>query len=224
MDNKAQLKQQFIDMMNFRHACKEFDATKKISEDDFLYIMESARLSPSSFGFEPWHFLVVQDQALREKLKEVTWGAQGTLPTASHFIIALVRTDKSMRFDRDYIENIMKNTHNIPAEGRIKRKGFYQEFQEHDFKLLQSERTLLDWATKQTYIALANMMNAAAFINIDSCPIEGFKADAVQQLLSSDFGIDTSEYQAAYMLAFGYRKNPQNEKTRQALDKIISWY
>ncbi|NOQ78378.1 MAG: NAD(P)H-dependent oxidoreductase, partial [Gammaproteobacteria bacterium] len=64
-----EMKEQFIEMMNFRHACKVFDENKKISDDDFQYILESARLSPSSFGFEPWHFLVVQDPALRDKLK-----------------------------------------------------------------------------------------------------------------------------------------------------------
>ncbi len=224
MDNKKQLKKQFNEMMHFRHACKVFDENKKISDDDFHYILESARLSPSSFGFEPWHFLVVQDPALREKLKEFTWGAQGTLPTASHFIITLARTAKSMRFDSDYIENMMADVHHIPEEGRIIRKEFYQGFQENDFKLLDNDKTLLDWAAKQTYIALANMMSAAAFIKIDSCPIEGFKADPVNQLLATDFNIDTSSYQVAYMLAFGYRKDPQNEKTRQKLDDIVSWY
>lgn len=218
------MKEQFIEMMNFRHACKVFDENKKISDDDFQYILESARLSPSSFGFEPWHFLVVQDPALRDKLKALTWGAQGTLPTASHFIVTLARTAKSMRFDSDYIENIMARVHHIPDEGRIIRKQYYQEFQENDFNLLQNDRTLLDWATKQTYIALANMMNAAAFIKIDSCPIEGFKAEQVNQLLASDFDIDTSNYQVAYMVAFGYRKDPQNEKTRQKLEDIVSWY
>ena len=85
MDANSQLKQQFEKMMNFRHACKVFDESRKIPDDDFQYILQSARLSPSSFGFEPWHFLVVQDPALREKLQVHTWGAQGTLPTASHF-------------------------------------------------------------------------------------------------------------------------------------------
>lgn len=224
MTDNSQLRQQFDKMMNFRHACKVFDDSKKISDDDFHYILESARLSPSSFGFEPWRFLVVQNPALREKLKAITWGAQGTLPTASHFVVTLARTSKSMRYDSDYIENIMTQVHHIPDEARAQRKKFYQAFQENDFKLLQNDKTLFDWATKQTYIALANMMNAAAFIKIDSCPIEGFNAEAVNQLLASDFSIDTSDYQIAYMVAFGYRKDPQKEKTRQKLDDIVSWY
>ncbi len=223
------MKKQFIEMMNFRHACKVFDENKKISNDDFQYILECARLSPSSFGFEPWHFLVVQKPALREKLKVHTWGAQGTLPTASHFVVALARTSKTMHFDSDYIEYMMKQVHHLPEEVRIKRKGFYKTFQENDFKLIQSDKAhsdkiMFDWAAKQCYIALANMMSAAAFIKIDSCPIEGFKEEPINQLLAAEFNVDTSLFKVAYMVAFGYRKDPQNIKTRQKLDDILSWY
>ncbi len=217
-------KDQFLEMMNFRHACKVFDETKKISDEDFQYILEAARLSPSSFGYEPWHFLVVQDMGLREKLKEHAWGAQGTLPTASHFVVALARTGKTTRYDSDYIEHMMADIHHLPEDVRTKRRSYYQAFQEKDFHLLESERAMFDWACKQTYIALANMMNAAAYIKIDSCPVEGFVADDLNKLLSDEFNIDTSVFQAAYMVAFGYRKDPQKEKNRQPLEDIVSWY
>lgn len=217
-------KDQFLEMMNFRHACKVFDETKKISDENFQYILEAARLSPSSFGYEPWHFLVVQDTGLREKLKEHAWGAQGTLPTASHFVVALARTGKTTRYDSDYIEHMMADIHHLPEDARTKRRSYYQAFQEKDFHLLESERAMFDWACKQTYIALANMMNAAAYIKIDSCPVEGFVADDLNKLLSDEFNIDTSVFQAAYMVAFGYRKDPQKEKNRQPLEDIVSWY
>lgn len=218
------MKEQFIEMMNFRHACKVFDESKKISDEDFNYILEAARLSPSSFGFEPWHFLIVQDPELREILKQHTWGAQGTLPTASHFVITLARTAKTMRYDSDYIEHIMTDIHHIPAEARSKRRQFYQTFQENDFSLIQNDKTFFDWACKQTYIALANMMNAAAFIKIDSCPIEGFVEESINQLLADRFNIDTSIFRVSHMVAFGYRKDVQRDKTRQPQEDIISWF
>ncbi len=218
------MKQQFIDMMQFRHACKVFDETRKISDADFLYILECARLSPSSFGFEPWKFLIVQDPSLREKLKQHTWGAQGTLPTASHFVITLARTAKSMHFDSDYIEYMMKQIHHIPEQGRIARKSYYKEFQLHDFKLTQNDKTMLDWAMKQTYIALANMMSGAAFIKIDSCPIEGFNEEKINTLLAEEFAIDSAEFRVAHMVAFGYRKEQPGDKTRLKLEEISSWY
>lgn len=69
-------KKTVLDAFMFRHACKEFDPDAKIPEEDFLFILEAARLSPSSFGFEPWKFQVVQDMTLRGKLLPHTWGGR----------------------------------------------------------------------------------------------------------------------------------------------------
>jgi nitroreductase len=72
-------KQEIIEAYWFRHACKEFDSAQKISAEDFDFILETGRLSPSSFGLEPWKFLVVQNLELREKLREHAWGGQKTI-------------------------------------------------------------------------------------------------------------------------------------------------
>lgn len=72
----ADLKKQILDAYNFRHATKEFDPNKKVSDSDFEFILETGRLSPSSLGLEPWKFVVVQNPEFREKLREYTWGAQ----------------------------------------------------------------------------------------------------------------------------------------------------
>lgn len=215
---------QILNAFQFRHACKVMDAERKIPDDVFQTLLETARLSPSSFGFEPWKFLVVQNPELRAKFKPIVWGAQNTLPTASHFVIALARTAKSMRYDSDYIHHMMKDVHGLPDDVIEMRGGFYKTFQESDFDLLSSDRAMFDWATKQTYIALANMMTSAALMEIDTCPIEGFKEKEVNELLGDELGVDTSEYRVAYMLAFGYRVNPQKSKTRQSAEEIIEWF
>jgi len=75
------MKEIVIEAFNYRHACKEFNPEKKIADQDFTFILETGRLSPSSFGFEPWKFLIVQNKELREKLKEHTWGGQKQIPT-----------------------------------------------------------------------------------------------------------------------------------------------
>jgi nitroreductase len=221
---KAMDKNDILNAYNFRHACKVFDTDKKISDKDFSFIMETGRLSPSSFGFEPWKFLVVQNKNLREKLKSVTWGAQGTLPSASHFVIILARKQKSMHYNSDYIEHMMRDIHHLSEEVIEGRGSFYKTFQEQDFKLLESERATFDWACRQTYIALANMMSSAAMIGIDSCPIEGFKADELERLMAENFSIDCSEFGVACMVAFGYRLDEACEKTRQEMADILTWY
>lgn len=91
---KEALKEDILNAYQFRHATKEFDPNKKIPEEDFKFILETGRLSPSSFGFEPWRFVVVQNQELREKIKNTAWGAFGKLPEASHFVLILARTKK----------------------------------------------------------------------------------------------------------------------------------
>lgn len=215
-------KQDILDAFNFRHACKEFDSAKKIGPEDFEFILETGRLSPSSFGYEPWRFVVIQDMALRERLLPVTWGAKKQFPTASHVIAILVRKD-DMRFDSDYLQHFMRDVKKLSDEAIQMRSGVYKKFQESDFKLLGDERILFEWACRQAYIALANMMTAAAMIGIDSCPIEGFESEGAERVLSEAGILNPKHFGLAVMVAFGYRKNPQPEKTRQAMSQVVQW-
>ncbi len=208
----------------FRHACKEFDRGRKIADDDFQAILETGRLSPSSFGFEPWYFLVVQNEKLREKLREFTWGGQKQIPTASHLVVILARKHHFMRYDSTYITNLMRRIQKLPDIAIAKKIEIYKKFQEHDFKLLDNERTLFDWACKQTYIALGNMMTSAAMMGIDSCPIEGFEYDRIEQTLAADFDIDTNKFGISCMVAFGFRVKEGRKKTRQPMEDIVRWY
>ena len=218
------MQEQIIEALNFRHACKQFDASKKISDTDFNFILETGRLSPSSFGFEPWKFLVVQNMDLREKLKAFTWGGQGQLPTASHVLLVLARKGFFMRYDSPYLVDFMKEVKKLPDNIIELIKGAFKKFQETDFKLLENERALFDWACKQTYIVMANMMTAAAMIGIDSCPMEGFEMEKIEAILKQDFGVDTEKFGVSHMIAFGYRAADPMPKSRQSLEDITEWY
>jgi nitroreductase len=218
------MKEKIIEAFNFRHACKKFDSEKKISAQDFNFILETGRLSPSSFGFEPWNFLVVQNIQLREKLRGLTWGGQGQIPTASHLLVVLARKSYFMKYDSQYIQSFMKDVQNLPENIIEMKRNVYRKFLENDFKLLDNERAVFDWACKQTYIPLTNMMTAAAMIGIDSCPMEGFEADKIDELLAGDFDIDTEKFGVSCMVAFGYRDKEPPAKTRQPLENIIKWY
>ena len=217
-------KQEILDAYMFRHACKEFDATKKISNEDFSFILETGRLSPSSFGFEPWHFLVIQKKELRETFVKAAWGGQNQFPTASHLVFVLAKKSHFMKYDSDYIDQFMTNVQHLPPEIVEMKKGFYEAFQTTDFQLLESERAMTDWATRQTYIPLANMMTSAAMIGIDSCPMEGFDRQKMDALLASELGLDMNKFTMGYAVAFGYRKETPNPKTRQEIDAVTTWY
>ncbi len=216
-------KEEIINAFQFRHACKEFDTTKKLSEEDINFILETANLSPSSFGFEPWHFVVVQDKELRELLKPVAWGAPLKLDTASHFILGLSMKAPMTKWDSDYILDMMQNVKQFPEDVIAMYSKFYREFQERDFDL-DTDKKLFDWASKQTYIALGNMMTGAALQGIDSCPIEGFHQENAEALLKEKFGVDTDKYGLSYMVAFGYRKEePAHLKVRRNIEDIVTW-
>lgn len=216
-------KKEVLNAFQFRHACKEFDSAKMVSEEDMKFILETAHLSPSSFGFEPWHFVVVQDKELRELLKPVAWGAPLKLDTASHFVLGLTMKAPMTKWDSDYIMHMLKEVKGMPDDVIEMYLKFYREFQESDFDL-DTDRKLFDWASKQTYIALANMMTSAALIGLDSCPIEGFHQEKAEKLLKEKFDIDTDQYGLSFMVAFGYRKEaPGHPKTRRNFDTIVTW-
>lgn len=213
-----------LEAFNFRYACKKFDENKRIPEADFNTILEVARLSPSSFGFEPWKFLVIENQALKEKLLPISWGGQNSLKGASHFVILLARKKVDTVVDAPYITHIMKDIKHMPDEVMDMMRQAYGNFQQNDFNLLESDRAIYDWASKQTYIALANMMTAAAMLGIDSCPIEGFNIKAVEELLATEGIVDTNHFGVSIMAGFGYRdEEPHREKTRQAIEDIVTW-
>ncbi|WP_047980257.1 NAD(P)H-dependent oxidoreductase [Ornithinibacillus contaminans] len=223
MRDKETLKQEIMDAFHFRHATKAFDPDKKILEEDFRFILEAGRLSPSSFGFEPWRFVVVQNAALREKIKQTSWGAFSKLPEASHFVILLARTKLDTVYHAKYLKDHLRDVLQFPDEALDKYLTRVEEFQRDDFKLLEGDRPLFDWACKQTYVALANMMTVAAQIGIDSCPIEGFNMDKMNQLLEEEDLLENGHFGISVMAAFGYRVKEPRLKTRRPFDDVVKW-
>ncbi|MGD0035325.1 NAD(P)H-dependent oxidoreductase [Paenibacillus illinoisensis] len=218
---QALKKEAILNAYHFRHATKVFDDSRKITAEDFEFILETGRLSPSSIGFEPWKFLIVQKPELRQRLSEVSSGAQKQLATASHFLVILARTDAS--YNSPYAEYMLKEIKGMPDDVFELTSAAYGNFQNNQ-RLLENPKTLFDWASKQTYIALGNMMTSAALIGIDSCPIEGFSYQDVHRILEEEGLLENGAWDISMMAAFGYRaEEPKREKSRQPLDKITKW-
>lgn len=217
------IKKIILDAYHFRYACKRFDKTRLISKEDFTVILEAGRLSPSSFGLEPWRFLVIQDPILRKKIKQVSSGAVNSLEGASHFLIILARKKIDLGYDSDYVIGMMKDVQKLPEETVTQKQKSFRKFQIEDFKLYESERALFDWACKQTYIPLANMMTAAALLGIDSCPVEGFNRADLERILQAENILDATYFGISVMAGFGYRAETAPPKTRQPLEQIVSY-
>lgn len=212
-----------LDALKFRYACKKFDPSKRVSDNDFLSILEAARLSPSSYGFEPWKLLVVQNPELREALRPHAGGAHNSFNGASHFVILLARKSADLRYDSEYISHMLHEVQGLPEATAALKRSSFENFQRESFKLLESDRAMFDWASKQTYIALANMLTIAASMGIDSCPIEGFNRAGVEQKLSALGLLDLEHFGVSVMAGFGYRAETAPAKTRQSIEEIVQW-
>ncbi|MGC6769432.1 NAD(P)H-dependent oxidoreductase [Enterococcus sp. LJL51] len=215
--NKEELRNQILSVHKRRFATKAFDSEKKISAEDWAVILEAGRLSPSSFGYEPWKFLLIENEAVKDGLNEIAWGAQNSLKGASHFLIVLAR--KNLTGNSTHVKHMVEDVFGVPYSETAPQTVFFNQFQKNDFQLTD-ERSLFDWASKQTYITMANMMTTAAFLDIDSCPIEGFNKEAVEQYLSSQNIVNLDTFGVSYMAGFGYRAQDIPVKKRQALSDI----
>lgn len=203
----------FKEAMEFRHACKLFDESKTVSDEDIREILEAGRKSPSSFGMEPWKFLVITNKELKAKLRPHCWD-QPQITTCSHLVVVLAAIE-SLKVEHGVVKKRFSRRE-MPEE----KLDFYMNlYAKHLKKTLSSDENILCWSARQTYIAAANMMTCAATLGIDSCPIEGFDKDDVEKVLK----LDTSKYQLSLILPFGYRVNEQSPQLRLDLEEVVEF-
>ena len=203
----------FVEALAFRHACKIFDETKKINDEELTYILEAGRKAPSSFGMEPWKFLVITNKELKEKLKPVCWD-QAQITTCSHLVVVLAGID-CVKPESGEVERKFKRRE-MPQE---KLDMYLNLYANHLKQTLSSDENIYAWTAKQTVFAIENMMMAAAIKGIDSCAIEGFEKEKVEEILK----IDTRKYQLSTIIPFGYRINPQSSQLREPLENVVEY-
>ena len=203
---------EFRDAMAFRHACKRFDSAKTIPEAQFDALLETIRLSPSSFGMEPWRVLVVRTPGLREALKPLCWN-QNQITEASELLIFTTDND-AVRGNTEYVKQMFarRGLDAAMTAAYLKRYADYLAPLEADARLLEN------WTAKQCYIAAANLMTHAAAMGIDSCPIEGFEKAKVETCLQLP-----QERHVALIVALGYRVDSQPERSRLDQDAIVTY-
>ena len=203
----------FEEAMDFRHACKVFDDTKKISDADIRFILEAGRKSPSSFGMEAWKFLVITNEELKAKLRPACWD-QVQVTSSSHLVIVLAGIESVKPESGEVLKRFSRR--DMPQETLDFYMGIYASHLENT---LSSDANIEAWTAKQSYIAAGNMMTAAATLGIDSCPIEGFDKEKVEEIL----GLDTSKYRLSVVIPFGYRLNEQSTQLRLDFDEVVEF-
>lgn len=207
--------EQLIATFNWRYATKVFDANRKLSDETWTTLQESLRLSPSSFGLQPWHFLHVQSPELRSALLPHSWG-QTQVTDCSHYLVLCTRTD----IDTAFVEEFIASTASQRGVTVDSLKGYRDIVVDFISKLSPAER--VEWSQRQTYLALQRLMDAAALLEVDTCPIEGFVPAEYNQILD----LPSKNLTASVCCALGYRadsdKYAELPKSRYPLDKIFS--
>lgn len=210
-------REQIISALNGRYACKKFDPSKVVSENDWATLEEALRLSPSSFGLQLWKFIVVTNQDLKEKLKPLSWD-QPQITTCSHLVVITTRTDVTESDVQAHIDNIAKDR-DVTAESL---KG-YQDYMTGFVTNPEFKPMIPFWTAKQGYIALGFLLETAALLNIDSCPMEGFDSKGYDQVL----GLVGSGYSSAVICPVGYRasdeQNQHAKKSRFPKSKVFDY-
>lgn len=184
----------FIENQNWRYATKKFDATKKISATDLEILKEAIRLSSSSYGLQLYKIIIVENPEVRSKLQPASWG-QTQIVDASHLIVFANQTNIGETEIDSYIENISQ-TRNLPIDAL----SGYGDFMKGAITPLSEEAKNI-WTAKQTYLALGNLLNAAAELKIDVTPMEGFDPKQYNEIL----GLDKLNLNASVVAAVGYR-------------------
>lgn len=187
--------EELIQAQEWRYATKKFDPARKIPADLWSALEKSLVLTPSSFGLQPWKFLVIQDPAIRARLKAASWN-QGQVEDASHLVV-FVAKDSLTEADVDHYVARVAEVRNQTSESLAAYRGMMVG------TLVTGPRaaTVGNWASRQAYIALGNLMTSAALLGVDTCPMEGLDAAQYDQIL----GLEGSGYHTLCVCPAGYR-------------------
>lgn len=185
------------DALHWRYATKKFDATRTIPDDTWAALEEALVLSPSTFGLQPWKFVVVRERATREKLSAASHGQQQPLE-CSHFVVFAGRKGLGAP-DVDHYLARMSHVRGVPVESL---KG-YGDIMKHSTGQAREAGYLDSWMARQVYIALGNFMTSAALLGVDACPMEGIEPAKYDEIL----GLAAKGYGALCACAAGYRSH-----------------
>lgn len=204
----------FLENQNWRYATKKFDATKKISTEDLNTLKEAIQLSTSSYGLQPYKVLIIENPEIREQLKPFSWN-QTQITEASHMFVFTNFVDIKEEHIDSYMSN-MAQTRGLNIEDL---KG-YSDFMKSKLISLPND-IKSNWTSKQTYLALGNLLNAAAELKIDVTPMEGFEPEKYNEIL----GLDKLGLNASLVATIGYRHEEDATqhypKVRKPLDELF---
>ncbi|MBX9690452.1 MAG: NAD(P)H-dependent oxidoreductase [Candidatus Obscuribacterales bacterium] len=212
--NTLTCESQLVDKLRWRYATKKFDSNKKIKSEVWNQIEEALLLTPSSFGLQPWTFVVVTNPELKSKLPQFSWNQQQ--PQECSHLVVFARPDK---IDEAYVANYIERIAEVRGVSADSLSTYKKMMT--DFVKGATEEKLAEWMSRQCYIALGNLMTVAAAVGLDACPMEGFSSPDYDRIL----GLTEKGLRSVVVCPLGYRaeddKYAQAAKVRFPKEKVI---
>ena len=184
-----------IQQLDWRYATKKFDPTKKIPAADWAVLEKALILTASSYGLQPWKFIIVTDPALKAKLRPASWG-QAQVEDCSHLVVFAAKKDIT---EAD-LDKFLARTAQVRG-GTVDSLAGYKGFMMGDLVNGARHAIIHEWAARQTYIAMGNLLTSAALLGIDACPFEGIDPAKYDEIL----GLKDSSYATVAACPLGYR-------------------
>ena len=192
-----------LDALHWRYATKLFDPARRIPTDQWTALEQSLVLTPSSYGLQPWKFIVVTDPALKAKLRPVSWN-QSQIEDCSHLVVFLAKEDIT-EGDLDRFIARTAEVRGVPPESLAVYRGYMLG----DLVKGPRHAVIAEWAARQVYIALGQFMACAALLGIDTCPMEGLEPAKYDEIL----GLKGTGYHTLAACPAGYR-SPEDKYAR----------
>jgi nitroreductase len=207
--------EQLLEALNWRYATKVFDATKKIPADVWQTLERALVLTPTSYGLQPYKFIVMTDDAKRAELLGHSW-KQKQVVQCSHYVVFAARK-KMTEADVDHWIQRLSDVRKVPVDALKEYRGMMIGDVVHGLR----SNVAHEWATRQTYIALGNLMTCAAMLGVDACPMEGIVPAEYDKVLNLHGG----GYATVVACALGYRsandKNASLAKVRYDAKDLV---
>lgn len=200
------MKNAFSRAIEFRHACRHFRDDLLLTDEELDFVLEAGRLSPSSMGLEPWRFVVVRSQSLKTDLEDAS-GGQTHVGRNGALIVLLAKVSE-LDPGSDYVRRMLQREAGGDPDRLLRM-----------YERIAARTDRVSWSVAQCHIAAANIMTAAAYIGIDTCPVGHFDAATV----ASAMAVDRAHLEPALLLPLGHRVHQPGRKQRLPLSDLVDY-
>ena len=184
-----------LENLKWRYATKQFDPAKTIAPEIWTALEDALVLTPSSYGLQPWKFLIITSSELKEQLKPHSWN-QSQVTDCSHYVVFAIKKNLTA----EDVDRFIARTVELRG-GTVEAMAGYRNLIVSDLVDGARSFNINQWSTHQTYIALGNFMTCAALLGVDTCPMEGIEPVNYDRLL----GLSAKGFTTVVACAAGYR-------------------